>query len=129
MAVLVDKAALGLVLRVHFAARVAVAVAVGHGNGGQLHATLLRGDDAVAVGAHTPHHVCLWRLGHVCFGKQSEFLEEALEKQFRTIAEDQHAQEKVGRNRILLEGILLAPWDVRRWRQQQWQRGLIRSLS
>lgn len=101
VAVLVDEAALALVLRVHLAAAatatsVTVAVAVRHGNGGQLHAIFLRGDDAVAVGAHAPHGlVCLLRrLARVCFGKQSEFLEEALEKQFRTLARAQHTQEK-----------------------------------
>ena len=91
VSVLLHEAAPALLAGVDFA--LAIPKPVGHRQGGQLHAVLLRWDDAVAVGAHAAHRFCCGRQ-RFCFGKQSQFLQNPLEKQVWMFSEDPHAQKK-----------------------------------
>ncbi len=121
VSVLVDKAALCLLLRVHFVAHISIAVAILHCEGGQLHPAFLRGNYAVPVCSHTSHHCCRRGLRLVCFGKQSEFLEDALVKHFRPLT-CTTTQTKIG---IYLESS--KRWDGRS-KETMFSLGLRRSL-
>jgi hypothetical protein len=79
VAILLHKAAPALLPSVDFT--LPIPKAIGNRHGSQLHTVFFRRNNAIPVGSHTAHRFCLG-LQCLCFGKQSEFLQNPLEKQF-----------------------------------------------
>lgn len=104
MAILLDKPAPALLPGVYFA--FPIPKTVGHCHSCQLHTILFRGNDAVAVGSHAAHRFQrgLWCF---CFRKQSEFLQNSLEKQFWMFLWTHSDEKKWGRSWCLRQSLTM----------------------